>query len=107
MQALYSPARRRVLRSLAAAPVFSALPFSALAQAAPPYSPADLAHAASLRDQALRSNLAFNLMASLVSEVGPRAAGSPGDAKAVKWALGRLAALGFSNVRAEPVPLLA
>jgi hypothetical protein len=95
------------MRALFAAPTFSALPSGGFAQPAPPFAEADLAHAAALRDQALRSNLAFNLMASLVSEVGPRAAGSAGDAKAVQWALARLAQLGFSNVRAEPVALLA
>ena len=36
---------------------------------------------------------------SLVTEVGPRSAGSSGDAAAVRWALNKLASLGFSNVR--------
>ena len=94
------------MQALLAAPTFAALPSGGIAQPAPPFVAADLAHAAGLRDQALRSNLAFNLMASLVSEVGPRASGSAGDAKAVQWALARLAQLGFSNVRAEPVPLV-
>lgn len=40
---------------------------------------------------------------SLADEVGPRLAGSPGDARAVTWALARMRAMGFSNVRAEPV----
>ncbi|MES3001788.1 MAG: M20/M25/M40 family metallo-hydrolase [Pseudomonadota bacterium] len=107
MRSLYSASRRRFVQAMLAAPTFAALPLRGFAQAAPPFAPADLAHAAALRDQALRSNLAFNLMASLVSEVGPRAAGSAGDAKAVQWALARLGQLGFSNVRAEPVSLLA
>ncbi len=66
----------------------------------------DLTHAASLRDTALAMRLPFDLMASLVNEVGPRAAGTPGDARAVQWAVTNLTRLGFSNVRAEPVPLV-
>ena len=72
-----------------------------------PFSEADLTHAALLRDQGLRSNLAYELMASLVNEVGPRPAGSPADAKAVEWAKAQFQRLGFANVRAEPVELEA
>ncbi|MBG9387055.1 M20/M25/M40 family metallo-hydrolase [Caenimonas aquaedulcis] len=107
MHSLYTGQRRRFVQSLLAAPLLSALPLRTFAQGAAPFTEDDLAHAAALRDQALRSNLAFNLMASLVSEVGPRPAGSPGYDKATQWALARLAALGFSNVRAEPVALSA
>lgn len=46
---------------------------------------------------------AYELVASLSTEVGPRLAGSEGDRRAVAWALAKLAALGFENVRAEPV----
>jgi carboxypeptidase Q len=46
---------------------------------------------------------AYALAASLVTEVGPRFAGSEGDARAVQWALAKMTALGFHNVRAEPV----
>ncbi len=46
---------------------------------------------------------AWALAASLVTEVGPRFAGSEGDARAVQWALAKMTALGFQNVRAEPV----
>ena len=78
-----------------------------MAQPARPFSEADLAHAALLRDRGLRSNLAYDLMASLVGEVGPRPAGSPADAKAVEWAKARLERLGLADVRAEPVTLQA
>lgn len=70
-----------------------------------PLSATDLARAAALRDAALRSPLAWELLQSLVTEVGPRAAGSPGDAKAVAWAQSRMRQLGLAQVRAEPVPL--
>jgi carboxypeptidase Q len=94
--------RRHVLAALAAS---SLSPCTAFAQGAPAFPAGDLAHAATLREQALKSGLAYELMASLVREVGPRAAGTPGDARAGAWALAQLQRLGFANVRAEPVPL--
>ncbi|WP_284616868.1 M20/M25/M40 family metallo-hydrolase [Aquabacterium humicola] len=69
--------------------------------------PAELAHAQRLREAASRSALAYELVASLTTEVGPRPAGSAGDARAVAWAVERLTTLGFANVRAEPVPMKA
>ncbi len=70
-------------------------------------SAADLAQADRIRTAALVSPLAHDLIASLTSEVGPRMAGSPGDARAVAWAVERLKRLGFSNVRAEPFAMKA
>jgi carboxypeptidase Q len=67
------------------------------------WSEQDLAAADALRDRALTSSTAFDHVSSLVTEVGPRSAGSAGDAAAVRWALNRLAALGFSNVRSQDV----
>jgi carboxypeptidase Q len=46
---------------------------------------------------------AGDLVRSLSDEVGPRLAGSPGDARAVAWALRTMRALGLAHVRAEPV----
>jgi hypothetical protein len=43
----------------------------------------------------------------LTDEVGPRLAGSPGDRAAVAWGQALLRELGFSNVRAEEVPVTA
>ena len=68
-------------------------------------SAADLAHAALLRDRALTERRALALVRSLTREVGARPAGSPGDAKAVAWALAQCQALGLQAVRAEPMPL--
>jgi len=66
--------------------------------------PADLAaRAAELQRGAATDGGAWDLVASLTTEVGPRFAGSEGDRRAVAWALARLTALGFENVRAEPV----
>jgi hypothetical protein len=56
-----------------------------------------------LRDAALAGTGAFDLVRSLTTEVGPRLAGSPGDAAAVRWGAETMRALGFANVRAEPV----
>lgn len=59
--------------------------------------------AAALRDEALESSRAYDFLHRLTVEVGPRFAGSPGDARAVAWAKARLEELGFANVRTEPV----
>lgn len=106
MTAASHPTRRTVLQALAASAAGS-LPLAGHGQSAPAFTDADLAHAVALREAGLKSGLAWELMASLVREVGPRAAGSPGDAKAVAWAQAQFRRLGFANVRAEPVPLVA
>src|SRR6185295_359248 len=62
-----------------------------------------LATAGALRDRALFGTSAYEHVTSLVTEVGPRSAGSSGDAAAVRWALNRLGSLGFSNVRTQDV----
>ena len=46
---------------------------------------------------------AYALAVSLVTEVGPRFAGSEGDLRAVQWGVRKMTELGFHNVRAEPV----
>ncbi len=43
----------------------------------------------------------------LTDEVGPRLAGSAGDRAAIAWGLALFRELGFSNVRAEEVPVTA
>jgi carboxypeptidase Q len=69
----------------------------------PPPAPDMTATATTLRDEALRGTRAFEIVSSLTTEVGPRSAGSPGDAAAVAWALRTLKALGFSRVHGEKV----
>jgi len=71
--------------------------------AAEPLTAAALAEARALRERALADDTAYELVRSLTTQVGPRLAGSPGDAQAVAWSVEKLKALGFSNVRAEPV----
>lgn len=58
---------------------------------------------AALQQRAADSPRAYDLVASLTTEVGPRMAGSSGDRAAVAWALTKLRELGFQNVRAESV----
>lgn len=80
------------LALLLAVPVFAA-----------DWSEQDLAAAAALRDQARSGTMAHEHVSSLVTEVGPRFAGSAGDAAAVRWALNRLGTNGFSKVRTQDV----
>jgi len=56
-----------------------------------------------LREKALVDSGAFEIVASLTMEVGPRSAGSAGDAAAVLWAKEMLSSIGFANVRGEAV----
>jgi hypothetical protein len=60
-------------------------------------------HRSRLREAALASRGAAELVRSLTDEVGPRLAGSSGSKAAVDWALRTLRDRGFVNVRAEPV----
>lgn len=72
---------------------------------APAASPAETA--ALLRDKALDDPTAYQVVESLVTEIGPRPAGSPAAARARDWALAKLTALGFENVHAEPFAITA
>ena len=57
--------------------------------------------AARLIEQAQTGNIAFELVQSLTTEVGPRLAGTPAEAQARNWAREKLERLGFENVRIE------
>jgi len=63
---------------------------------------ADPADSGAIRDAALKDDVAWSFTEGLTTEVGPRPAGTPQEARARDWAVARLKALGFSNVRAEP-----
>ncbi|RMB02872.1 M20/M25/M40 family metallo-hydrolase [Eilatimonas milleporae] len=58
--------------------------------------------AALLRDRALEGSAAYAIVESLTTEVGPRLAGTPDEARARDWAVAKLRALGFDDVRVEP-----
>jgi hypothetical protein len=55
-----------------------------------------------LQAAALQSDGAYQIVESLVTEVGPRLAASEAEARARDWAVAMLRANGFSNVRIEP-----
>lgn len=63
------------------------------------------AHARSLADVALESDLAYRLTESLTTEIGPRLAGTPQEARARDWAVEMFTELGFENVRVEYFPM--
>ena len=58
--------------------------------------------AMALRDDAIQGTRAYQWVESLTTEVGPRLAGTEGEARARDWAVAKLSALGFQNVRTEP-----
>lgn len=74
-----------------------------LATAATQFSVEQLSYAEKIRETAAKENLAYTILESLTTEVGPRMAGSPGDAKAVAWAQAKFKRLGFDKVWLEPV----
>ena len=78
-------------------------PFTVISQAdTPPINVADNV-VQQLQDEALSSDLAWQILASLTSEVGPRMAGSEADERAVKWAVDKMHSMGFDRVWTEPV----
>jgi len=68
-------------------------------------SAADLEAAAGLRDAALSGSGAYEIVASLTTEVGSRPPGSEGDRAALSWAECKFAELGLVNIRRQPVPV--
>ena len=54
---------------------------------------------------AQNANLAYEIVEGLTTEVGPRLAGTEGEAKARAWGMEKLKSLGFSNVHIEPYNL--
>ncbi|SEK96741.1 Zn-dependent amino-or carboxypeptidase, M28 family [Colwellia chukchiensis] len=56
-----------------------------------------------LQSTALQSQLSYQLIESLTTEVGHRLMGSAGDEKAIIWAVNKMKALGFDKVWTEPV----
>jgi hypothetical protein len=58
-----------------------------------------------LQARALADDTAWSIVEGITTEVGPRMDGSEAEGRAQKWALPRLTALGFRNVRVEPFTL--
>lgn len=59
--------------------------------------------AATLREQALQDDVAYNVVAGLTTEVGARLAGSEADQRGRDWMVAKFKALGFDKVWTEPV----
>jgi carboxypeptidase Q len=86
---------------LFAALLLSAAPALAQPQQRPPL-PTVPTEITALRDQALDDHYAWDITEGLTSEVGQRLAGTEAEARGRDWAVARLKAMGFSNVRVEP-----
>lgn len=69
-------------------------------KAVPPEPPSP---ATKLRDAILKDSRAHEYTRELSDRIGPRLAGSPGDARAVAWAKTQMEDLGLRDVRTEPV----
>jgi acetylornithine deacetylase/succinyl-diaminopimelate desuccinylase-like protein len=78
--------------------VFAAL---VLAAAAPAFGQAVSPQVEQLRESALDDDYAWDITEGLTTEVGQRLAGTEAEARARAWAVEKLRALGFSNVRVE------
>jgi len=59
--------------------------------------------AADVRERALKDTTAYDFVADLTTQIGPRLAGSANDRRAVDWTVARFKALGFDKVWTEPV----
>lgn len=62
----------------------------------------DAATLATARDAALADTVALEFVRDLTTEIGPRQGGTEAEARARDWAVARLTAMGFANVRSEP-----
>ncbi|MFT7320365.1 MAG: carboxypeptidase Q, partial [Congregibacter sp.] len=64
-------------------------------------------HATALRDAAMKGSMAYTIVESLTTEVGPRLAGTAAEARGRDWAVAKLQGLGFKDVRVEPFTMQA
>ena len=85
---------------LAALLLLTAAP--ALPQGAPAPAPQVPAYVGELRESALADNYAWEITEGLTTEVGQRMAGTEAEARGRAWAVAKLKAMGFANVRVEP-----
>ncbi|BBN80099.1 peptidase M28 [Pseudoalteromonas sp. A25] len=66
------------------------------------FTPTQIQQVKQVTELALDSDLSWQLLESLTSEVGPRLPGSENDKKAVEWAKQQFEQLGFDKVWLEP-----
>ena len=76
-----------------------------LMTAAPALAADRMAEAAALRDKALASNGAYALLEDLATNVGPRMAATPAEARGRDWAVKVMTAAGLQNIHLEPFPM--
>ncbi|MEO1252044.1 MAG: M20/M25/M40 family metallo-hydrolase [Pseudomonadota bacterium] len=69
---------------------------------APTLSDAQRGAVNQLIDAGLKDGRAYEIVESLTTEIGPRLGGSEAEARARDWAVAKLKAMGFKNVRIEP-----
>ncbi|RYY06769.1 MAG: peptidase M28 family protein, partial [Alphaproteobacteria bacterium] len=94
------------IRSLfLASTLLATLSAPAIAQRALPTAVTPDPAVAAIRDKALQDDVAYDIVSGLTTEIGPRPDGSPAEERARQWALVKLKALGFQNVRVEPYEL--
>lgn len=79
----------------------------AMGSSAASFTADELEIAESLREKGLEENLAWDVLESLTTEVGPRMGGSENDLRAVAWAEKKLQDMGFDRVWKEPVTFQA
>lgn len=70
-------------------------------------TPRQRADAALLIERAMTDDRAYDILASLTTEVGPRLGGTEAEARARDWGEAKLMALGFKNVRTETFEMSA
>jgi Zn-dependent M28 family amino/carboxypeptidase len=58
-------------------------------------------YVARMRDAALKDEIAYDIVEGLTTEVGARLAATEAEARARRWSVAKLRALGFRNVRIE------
>jgi len=56
-----------------------------------------------LRDRALDSNVAYDLVSELTTRFGPRLAGSASEQASARWGADKFREMGFDNVAIEPL----
>ena len=93
----------KILRSTLGAVTIAVLPFSINVADADVLTQTMRQTAKELGDAALQSDLAYEIVESLTTEVGARKVGSAGDVAAVSWAVAKMHELGFDKVWTEEV----
>jgi Zn-dependent M28 family amino/carboxypeptidase len=82
--------------------VFSSV-FIALSSSANTLTDSETKELTTVRNTALESDLSYQVLESLTTEVGHRLMGSEGDRKSIIWAKAKMKALGFDKVWTEEV----